>query len=163
LVEWELAGEPKYSKKTCPRATFSTTNPTWPDLGSNPGRGGGKPATNSPSYGTASLSTYGGYEKVCAQCIPRRLSKWVNCNYTTKHLGTGIWSEGNVKDLQLELKPKVNFPLWSKPRTGSQRTNLSTFPYIKSPRRIEPNCLLHSPFLPLNSFSFPLPFPRLLS
>jgi hypothetical protein len=39
LVEWELVGE--YSEKTCPNATLSTTNPTWPDLGSNPrGRGG---------------------------------------------------------------------------------------------------------------------------
>jgi hypothetical protein len=34
-------GKPKYSEKTCPSATLSTTNPTWPDLGSNPGRCGG--------------------------------------------------------------------------------------------------------------------------
>jgi hypothetical protein len=33
---------------------LSTTNPTWPDPGSNPGRRGGKPATNRLSYGTAS-------------------------------------------------------------------------------------------------------------
>jgi hypothetical protein len=46
-------GKPKYSEKTCPSATFSTTNPTWPDLGSNPGRSGGKPATARLSYGTA--------------------------------------------------------------------------------------------------------------
>jgi hypothetical protein len=26
-------GKPKYSEKTCPSATLSTTNPTWPDLG----------------------------------------------------------------------------------------------------------------------------------
>jgi hypothetical protein len=31
-------GKPKYSEKTCPSATLSTTNPTWPDLRSNPGR-----------------------------------------------------------------------------------------------------------------------------
>jgi hypothetical protein len=42
--EWQ--GKPKYSKKTCPSATLFTTNPTWPDPGSNPGRRGGKPATN---------------------------------------------------------------------------------------------------------------------
>jgi hypothetical protein len=35
-------GKPKYSEKTCPSATLFTTNPTWPDLGSNPGRRGGK-------------------------------------------------------------------------------------------------------------------------
>jgi hypothetical protein len=53
--DWQ--GKPKYSEKTCPSATFSTTtNPTWPDLGSNPGRRGGKPATNRLTYGTATLS-----------------------------------------------------------------------------------------------------------
>jgi hypothetical protein len=38
---------------TCPGATLSTTNPTWPDQGLNPGRRGGKPATNRFSYGAA--------------------------------------------------------------------------------------------------------------
>jgi hypothetical protein len=36
---------------------LSTTNPTWPDPGSNPGRRGGKPATNHLSYGVA-IDTY---------------------------------------------------------------------------------------------------------
>jgi hypothetical protein len=53
--DWQ--GKPKYSEKTCPSSTLSTTNPTWPDLGSNPGRRGGKPATNHLSYGTAQLLT----------------------------------------------------------------------------------------------------------
>jgi hypothetical protein len=40
------------NRKTCPSATLSTTNPTCcPDA--NPGRRGGKPATNRLSYGTA--------------------------------------------------------------------------------------------------------------
>jgi hypothetical protein len=43
----------KYSEKTCLSVTLPTTNPTWPDLGSKPGRSGGKPATISLSYGTA--------------------------------------------------------------------------------------------------------------
>jgi hypothetical protein len=34
--EWQ--GKPKYSEKTCPDATLSTANPTWPDPGLNPGR-----------------------------------------------------------------------------------------------------------------------------
>jgi hypothetical protein len=42
-------GKPKYSEKTCPSATLSTTNPTWPD----PGRRGEKPATNRMSCGAA--------------------------------------------------------------------------------------------------------------
>jgi hypothetical protein len=49
--EWQ--GKPKYSEKTCPDATLSTTIPTWPDPGLNPGRCGGKPATNRFSYGAA--------------------------------------------------------------------------------------------------------------
>jgi hypothetical protein len=46
-------GKPKYSEKTCPSATLFTTNPTLPDPGLNPGRRGGKPATNRFSYGAA--------------------------------------------------------------------------------------------------------------
>jgi hypothetical protein len=58
LWEWgiwwnEWQGKPKYSEKTCPDATLSTTNPTWSDPGLNPGRRGGKPATNRFSYGAA--------------------------------------------------------------------------------------------------------------
>jgi hypothetical protein len=41
--DWQ--GKPKYSEKTFPRATLSTTNPTWLDPGLNPGRRGGKSAT----------------------------------------------------------------------------------------------------------------------
>jgi hypothetical protein len=49
--EWQ--GKPKYSEKTCPSATLSTTNTTWPDPGLIPGRRSGKPATNRFSYGSA--------------------------------------------------------------------------------------------------------------
>jgi hypothetical protein len=50
--DWQ--GKPNYlGKKTCPSATSSTTNPTWPDPGLNPGRRGGKPASNRLSYGAA--------------------------------------------------------------------------------------------------------------
>jgi hypothetical protein len=51
-------GKPKYSEKTCPTATLSTTNPPWPDLGSNPGRRGEKQTTNHLSYGTPSPPHY---------------------------------------------------------------------------------------------------------
>jgi hypothetical protein len=46
--DWQ--GKPKYSEKTCPSAALSTTNPTC-CLDVNPGRCGGKPATNRLSYG----------------------------------------------------------------------------------------------------------------
>jgi hypothetical protein len=52
LVEW-MTGETEHSEKTCADATLSTTNLTWPDPGLNPGRRGGKPATNCFSYGAA--------------------------------------------------------------------------------------------------------------
>jgi hypothetical protein len=48
----------QYSEKTCPSVSLSTTNPTRPDLGSNSGRCGGKPATNRLSYGTAIASIF---------------------------------------------------------------------------------------------------------
>jgi hypothetical protein len=41
------------SEKTCPSATLSTKNPTWPDPSSNTSRRGGKPATNRLNYDTA--------------------------------------------------------------------------------------------------------------
>jgi hypothetical protein len=44
-------GKPKYSGKTCPSTTLSTTNPTRLVQGLNPGLRGGKPATNRLSYG----------------------------------------------------------------------------------------------------------------
>jgi hypothetical protein len=48
--DWQ--GKPKYSEKTCPSAALSTTIPTCcPDA--NPGRRGGKPATNRLNYGKA--------------------------------------------------------------------------------------------------------------
>jgi hypothetical protein len=50
-ANWQ--GKPKYSEKTCPSVILSTTNPTWPDLCSNPCHRGGNPATNRLSYGTA--------------------------------------------------------------------------------------------------------------
>jgi hypothetical protein len=53
--DWQW--KPKYSEKTCPSsATLSTTNPTRLDPGLNPGRSGGKPATNRLSYGAASFT-----------------------------------------------------------------------------------------------------------
>jgi hypothetical protein len=53
FVEWRLEGETEVLEKTCPSATLSTTKPTWPDPGWNPGRRGWKPATNRLSYGAA--------------------------------------------------------------------------------------------------------------
>jgi hypothetical protein len=51
-------GKPKYSETTCSTATLSNTDPTWPDIGSNPGRRGGKETTNRLRYGTDSNILY---------------------------------------------------------------------------------------------------------
>jgi hypothetical protein len=53
--DWQ--GKPKYSKNICPSAALSSTNLTWLDLGSNPGRHGGKPATNCLSNDTNKYNT----------------------------------------------------------------------------------------------------------
>jgi hypothetical protein len=42
-VEWNWQGRTEIlGGKTCPSATFSTTNPTWTDPGSKPGLRGGR-------------------------------------------------------------------------------------------------------------------------
>jgi hypothetical protein len=52
--QWNIDREKSNeSEKTCPSATLSITNPTWTDLGTNPGLHGQKPATNSLSYDPA--------------------------------------------------------------------------------------------------------------
>jgi hypothetical protein len=54
-----LTGENRRTRrKTCPSATLSTTNPTWTDLGANPGLRGEGPVTNDLSHGTAVTTCY---------------------------------------------------------------------------------------------------------
>jgi hypothetical protein len=52
-VEWELAGKTEVLEENLPQYHFvpHKSHMTWP--GANPGRRGGKPATNCLSYGTA--------------------------------------------------------------------------------------------------------------
>jgi hypothetical protein len=54
-MECRLAGETEVLGENLPQLYFCPSqNPTWPDLGLNPGRRGGKPATNRLSYGATS-------------------------------------------------------------------------------------------------------------
>jgi hypothetical protein len=62
--DWQ--GKPKYSEKTWPRATLSTTNPTRLEPGLNLRRRGGKPATNRLSYGAATSYTVSSYTDLCS-------------------------------------------------------------------------------------------------
>jgi hypothetical protein len=53
-MEYRFAGETDVLGENLPQRHFCPSqNPTWPDPGLNPGRRGGKPATNRMSYGAA--------------------------------------------------------------------------------------------------------------
>jgi hypothetical protein len=59
LVEWMvLSGETEVLKEILPRRHFVHLKFRLQDSGANPGRRGGKPATNRLSYGAALISTY---------------------------------------------------------------------------------------------------------
>jgi hypothetical protein len=64
-------------RKTCPSDTFSTTNGTWTDPGSNPDLRVWRPATNSLSHGTA--STGGGGVAARVGSLPPHYSLHVSC------------------------------------------------------------------------------------
>jgi hypothetical protein len=58
-MECRVAGETKVLGENLPQNHFCPSqNPTWPDPGLNPGRRGGKPATNRLSYGAVLISTF---------------------------------------------------------------------------------------------------------
>jgi hypothetical protein len=53
----KLTGENRSTRReTCLSATLSTINPTWTNLGSNPGLRGERPATNRLSHGKALIN-----------------------------------------------------------------------------------------------------------
>jgi hypothetical protein len=55
-IECRLAGETEVLGENLPQRHFwPSQNPTLPDPGFNPGRRGGKPATNRLSYGAANI------------------------------------------------------------------------------------------------------------
>jgi hypothetical protein len=67
---------PKYSEKTSPSSSLSTTDLTRPELGSNLGRRGGKPMTNLLRYSMAAGSLWSWHCAIVAhvQCLRFRWS-----------------------------------------------------------------------------------------
>lgn len=74
--DWQ--GKLKCLEKTFPIATFSSTKPIWPDLGSNLGHHGWQPATNHLIYGMALFSALVSYYSQCI-FMPRFLSFGTTC------------------------------------------------------------------------------------
>jgi hypothetical protein len=79
----KLTGESRSTRgKTCPSATLSTTNPTWPDQGSNPGLLGERPATNRLSHGTVRI----GLLCFMSSFVIRQVGWWEGCHVATWRL-----------------------------------------------------------------------------
>jgi hypothetical protein len=100
--DWQ--GKPKYSEKTYSSAILSTTNPTWPDPCANPGRRGGKPATNRLSYGAA-------YVIVVTSSLQGRVWRihWQNaCSSNITCTSSGNWCSKNLEIRTLTRKYRIN-------------------------------------------------------
>jgi hypothetical protein len=97
-------GKPKYSEKTCPRATLFTTNPTWPDLGSKSDGRGGKSTTNRLSYGTVCCLPCQNCCTVCQNYVSR--VKAIFPIYTCKPLN-------NVTSLAAWKNVQTNDAYWT--------------------------------------------------
>jgi hypothetical protein len=74
-----LTGKRKELGELTPSATSSTTNPTWNDLGANPGLCGERPTTNRLSHGTTFFQFLLGEQK-----IRHKLSSTATQIYFTK-------------------------------------------------------------------------------
>jgi hypothetical protein len=110
-------GKSKYSEKTCPSATLSTTNPTWPDLGLNPGRRGGKPATNRLSYGTASPASLSApyTQRFAGRPRDRQVTR-----KATLEWGTHPWEPHTRRGLAADLdRTGISYPLPAKKTSSS--------------------------------------------
>jgi hypothetical protein len=128
--DWQ--GKPKHSEKTCSSATLSTTNPTWPDLGSNPGRRSGKPATNRLSYGTAESDPY-------LHLVPkiRIRGAWPPLSIGP-HGGVSYWKQGQLlKSKKTKVTQKRNLrPLLARTHlTCLGASKVAEEPYLKASDR----------------------------
>jgi hypothetical protein len=80
---------------TCPFATLPITNPTWTDLGANPGFLGERPKTSVLSHGTAFISE-------CVHLLFARLKK--------QYFETELWIDRDSIPSLLEVRPSSLLP-----------------------------------------------------
>jgi hypothetical protein len=77
---------------------LSTTNPTWPDLGSKPGRRCGKPATNRLSYGSTETHNNDPQIVSCIHLLCDRHFVYWHQPYKVDRKG---FSSGNTQDISV--------------------------------------------------------------
>jgi hypothetical protein len=100
LVEWELARETKVLGRTL--LTLSTTNPTWYEPGSIPGRHGRRPTNNCLDNGTAErlLPTSESRQKTLLRQQNTRSSRW--------------FQQTNQPECEVAVRnPRARFRAWS--------------------------------------------------
>jgi hypothetical protein len=97
LVQWRLTGETEVLGGNLPKRHFVNHKSHLPDPGSNPGRCGGKPATNRLSYGAGLIPS------LVYQILIRSKTKYFSC------WGITFLHKSTICNIQVELKCK---PLW---------------------------------------------------
>jgi hypothetical protein len=92
LVKWKSTGESEMLGENLLSATLSTTDPTWPDLGSNPGRRDGKSATNHLSHVTVPF-------QLC-RTLKEYFVIWVILGTANSFEKGPVWATDNRWDVQ---------------------------------------------------------------
>jgi hypothetical protein len=118
--DWQ--GKPKYLEKTRPSAKVSTTNPTWPDPGSNTGRCGGKPATNRLSYAAARRNMYISFRFFCVcvvlcrqrPCDSSDHSHKESCQLSTTGMSNSTCTEGHLSTINNSPGQHFKFSIYKK-------------------------------------------------
>jgi hypothetical protein len=141
---WEWDGKPKNSEKTYSSAAFSSTNPTWSDPGSNPGRLVGKPATNVLSYGMSPQFLTGSLNKR-SNSRPYTIFCILNKNGHSESLG--LWTLSivrhskklkNIKFRKQDLFPSSSDEMETPTLLGYlERANFNHCIQSKGPNRLD--------------------------
>jgi hypothetical protein len=140
--------KPKCSDKTCPSAALSTTNPTWPETGSNLGHCGVKPRTNRLSYGTTTYRALLLYrnvqrheffshfllpyknsvrERICVASASVDKKTWLQNNESVVRTASRIWTAHSLNAFLMKC--------WLQDCTQERRNTRCSFEGKKVPAR----------------------------